>query len=290
MYKHFKISARQKISAQGFSVSVGAVLLCLGACAVSHYAAYFIGLIEKLLPEIHGITYLFLFLKFLIFSAVFLLFSPLLLGAFRVFVLIARGEKPKLSQVFYYKGNGLYKSAFIFSFFMMLKVYLRALISFIPLMVCILVFLLTPVNNSINPLLGTVIISVLAVAGVFLLIFLSASLLYAPVSFTMMPRVSVGNHFRRSKEICKNRKAEIVLFFLYFTHWFLLGFFVIPLLWTVPYFLITSVIFSFSLEEKYNKGYQSGKISGGIYSQSFPQDKNTIDNSAVRSYNLLQEN
>lgn len=290
MYKHFKISARQKLSAEGFSVSAGAVLLCIGACAVSHYAAYFIGLIEKLLPEIQGITYLFLFLKFLIFSAVFLLFSPLLLGAFRVFVLIARGEKPKFSEIFYYRGNGLYKSAFIFSFFIMLKLYIRTFISFIPLTICILVFYSAPVSDSINPLLGTIIISVLTAAGIFLLIFLSASLIYAPVSFTMMPGIPVGNHFRRSKEICRNRKCEIVLFFLHFTHWFLLGFFVIPLLWTVPYILVTSVIFSFSLEEKYNKGYQSGKISGGIYSQSFPQDKNTIDNSAVRSYNLLQEN
>lgn len=256
MFRRLKLTARDKLSKGGISLSVGAVMVCFLGIAASSYIAYLVGLLGNLIPFFKDSGFLLPAIQGIFCAASLFLFSPLFWGCFRIFLLIARDEQPKLSEVFYYFSNGLYKCALKFSFFLLIKILARLLISFIPLILALVLFIFTSLRNTTNPILGTAIISILAVLGIALFVYLSTSLVYAPTAFTMMPRINCGAHFRRSKEICQNQKGDIILFFLSFILWFLLGFFIIPLLWTVPYFFVTLVIFSFHLENRYNNKFK----------------------------------
>lgn len=256
LFRRLKLNAREKLSKGGISLSVAAVMVCFMGIAASGYTAYLAGLLAGLIPKVQEIGFLLPSIQVFFCTAALFFISPLFWGCYRIFVLIARDEKPGLSQVFYYTGNGLYRHALKFSFFLLIKILARLLLSFMPLIIALLLFVFTSLRNTTNPILGTALISILAVLGIALFVYLSTFLIYAPTAFTMMPRINCGAHFRRSREICRNQKGDIILFFLSFILWFLLGFFIIPLLWTVPYFFVTLVIFTFHLENRYNNKFK----------------------------------
>lgn len=256
LFRRLKLNAREKLSKGGISLSVAAVMVCFLSIAAGSYTAYLAGLLAGLIPEIGKIEFLLPSIQVFFCAAVLFLFSPLFWGCYRVFVLIARDEKPGLSEVFYYTGNGLYRHALKFSFFLLIRVLANLFLSFIPLILALLLFVFTSLRSSTNPIAGAAIISILAVFGLALFVYLSIFLVYAPTAFTMMPRINCGAHFRRSREICRNQKGDIILFFLSFILWLLPGFFIIPLLWTVPYFFVTLVIFTFHLENRYNNKFK----------------------------------
>lgn len=225
------------------------------AVGASSYLSYLSGLIAGLIPYAGDNYFLISAVQTVFFAAPLFLLSPLFWGCYRVFLLIARDERPPLSEIFCYFGNGLFKCALKFTFFLSVKILTRLFVSFIPLAASLLIFIFTPLRGSINPVFAAAAVSVLSALGAALFVYLSASLVYSPTAFTMMPEVSCKTHFRRSRDICQNQKGDIILFFLSFILWFLLGFFIIPMLWTIPYFFVTLIIFSFHLEKRYNSKF-----------------------------------
>lgn len=257
MFKALKLTAKAKLSHGGISLSVGAVMVCLLTAAAGNYLSYLIGLLGSLIPGIEQTGFLLPVIQGIFCAAAMFFFSPLFLGCYRLFLLIARDEQPKLSEIFYYGGNGLYKCALKFSFSLLIRVLARLLISFLPLLVVVALFVFTPLKNTTNPIVGAAVFSIFIVLGLILFVYLCTSLFYAPTAFTMMPQINTNAHFRRSKEICQNQKGNIILFYLSFIPWYLLGFFIIPILWITPYFFVTMIIFSFYLENKYKNKFKT---------------------------------
>lgn len=257
MFRRLKLTAKNKLSHGGISLSAAAVMISLLAAAAGNYSAYLIGLLGSLIPNMENNSLLLAAAQGIIFAAVLFFSSPLFLGCYRLFLLIARDEQPKLSEIFYYGNNGLYKYALKFNFFLVIKVLARLLISFVPLLGILMLFICTPLKNTANPVIGTAVISIFAVLGIALFVYLCTSLIYAPTAFIMMPQINCGAHFRRSKEICQKQKGDIVLFFLSFTPWYFLGFFIIPILWIAPYFFVTMIVFSFHLENRYKNKFKN---------------------------------
>ena len=257
MFKALKLTAKAKLSHGGISLSVGAVMVCLLTAAAGNYLSYLIGLLGSLIPGIEQTGFLLPVIQGIFCAAAMFFFSPLFLGCYRLFLLIARDEQPKLSEIFYYGGNGLYKCALKFSFSLLIRVLARLLISFLPLLGVVMLFVFTPLKNTTNPLVGAAVFSIFIVLGLILFVYLCTSLFYAATAFTMMPQINSNAHFRRSKEICQNQKGKIILFYLSFIPWYLLGFFIIPILWITPYFFVTMIIFSFYLENKYKNKFKT---------------------------------
>lgn len=257
MFKALKLTAKAKLSHGGISLSVGAVMVCLLTAAAGNYLSYLIGLLGSLIPGIEQTGFLLPVIQGIFCAAAMFFFSPLFLGCYRLFLLIARDEQPKLSEIFYYGGNGLYKCALKFSFSLLIRVLARLLISFLPLSGVVALFVFTPLKNTTNPIVGAAVFSIFIVLGLILFVYLCTSLFYSATAFTMMPQINSNSHFRRSKEICQNQKGNIILFYLSFIPWYLLGFFIIPILWITPYFFVTMIIFSFYLENKYKNKFKT---------------------------------
>lgn len=257
MFKALKLTAKAKLSHGGISLSVGAVMVCLLTAAAGNYLSYLIGLLGSLIPGIEQTGFLLPVIQRIFCASAMFFFSPLFLGCYRLFLLIARDEQPKLSEIFYYGGNGLYKCALKFSFSLLIRVLARLLISFLPLSGVVALFVFTPLKNTTNPIVGAAVFSIFIVLGLILFVYLCTSLFYAATAFTMMPQINSNSHFRRSKEICQNQKGNIILFYLSFIPWYLLGFFTIPILWITPYFFVTMIIFSFYLENKYKNKFKT---------------------------------
>lgn len=233
------------------------VFLAVGA---SSYLSCLSGLLTGLIPSAGDNYFLISSVQTVFFAVSLFLFSPLFWGCYRIFFLIARDERPPLSEIFCYFENGLYRRALKFTFFLAVKILLRLFVSFIPLGASMMIFIFTPLKNSISPVFAAASVSVLTAAGTALFVYLSAGLVYAPTSFTMMPTLSCSAHFRRSADICRNQKGDIILFFLSFILWYLLSFFIIPMLWTVPYFFVTFIVFSFHLEKRYNNKFSPSAV------------------------------
>lgn len=234
-------------------------MICMLAVAASSYLSYLVFLCTGLIPNIEYIPFLRSFVHGFVFAVSLLFASPLFLGCYRLFLLIARNEKPRCMEIFYYFQNRLYKAALSFGFSLFLRVLARFVLSFIPLAAVLLLSVFTSFKN-IDIIWGTAIISIAAVFGIALFVYLSVSLFYAPIAFTLLPTVSTSSHFRRSKEICRKQKGEIILFFLSFIPWYLLCFFIIPIIWAVPYFSVSMIILGFNIETHYS-GTASIRVS-----------------------------
>ena len=234
MFKALKLTAKAKLSHGGISLSVGAVMVCLLTAAAGNYLSYLIGLLGSLIPGIEQTGFLLPVIQGIFCAAAMFFFSPLFLGCYRLFLLIARDEQPKLSEIFYYGGNGLYKCALKFSFSLLIRVLARLLISFLPLLGVVMLFVFTPLKNTTNPIVGAAVFSIFIVLGLILFVYLCTSLFYAATAFTMMPQINSNAHFRR-----------------------LLGHIIIPILWITPYFIVTMIIFSIYLENNYKNKFKT---------------------------------
>ena len=167
MFKALKLTAKAKLSHGGISLSVGAVMVCLLTAAAGNYLSYLIGLFGSLIPGIEQTGFLLPVIQGIFCAAAMFFFSPLFLGCYRLFLLIARDEQPKLSEIFYYSGNGLYKCALKFSFSLLIRVLARLLISFLPLLVVVALFVFTPLKNTTSPIVGAAVFSIFIVLGAY---------------------------------------------------------------------------------------------------------------------------
>lgn len=258
MYKQLKLTARKKLSGGNLCLCVGAVLVSFLVLVTSNYLGYLaVGILGLIFSTENLLLSSFVYI--IISAAAFFLLSPILLGCFKIFFLVASGERPKLFELFSYIDKEQYQKALCFNFFLIIKLLARFVISYSAVAAAILLFVLLSLGTVVPPILVLFILSILTVLGIFLFLFLSSTLLYAPVSFMKFNDLPVLYHFHCSKEICKKSSVEILLFFMSFLPWLFLSCFIIPLLWTIPYIFVTSIVLGISLEKRYTDSEQSEK-------------------------------
>lgn len=253
MYKQLKLTARKKLSGGNLSFCAGAVMICFLVFLTGSFSASAAANILNMLPLPVDYKWIVSAIWLLICTSVTFALSPILLGCFRLFFLAVMGEQPKLSELFHYMNKSLYKKAVFFCFSMAIGFLVIFAASFLLLAIVSILFQVLSLGSVVHPIVGLIILSLLAVIGVFSFIAISSQLMYAPVSFVRFPDSPVLFHFQRSRNICRNRFPEIFIFYISFIPWFFLSYLVIPLLWTIPYYFVAMIVFCLGLEKQYEQ-------------------------------------
>lgn len=186
-----------------------------------------------------------------IFSAVFSLsvMFPLIYGVMRWFWLVTGGSDPSISEIFhYFSSAAVFGKAVLVSVGIFWRLVVGAVISFLPY-VLLNIVTLPDFYNRLGITMPTwmdsltTLIPILEVLG-FLLLMLWVSL-YA-MFYTVMfnnPSQSAHSIIRSSVKITRNRRMRFVVFVFSFLGWFFLNLTVLPLIFTVPYFMASLAVY-----------------------------------------------
>ncbi len=186
-----------------------------------------------------------------VFSAVFSLsvMFPLIYGVMRWFWLVTGGSDPSVSEIFhYFSSASVFGKAVLVSVGLFFRLVVGAIISFLPYVLLNIVTLpdfysrlnitMPTWMDSLTPL-----IPVLEMLG-FLLLILWVSL-YA-MFYTVMfnnPSMSAHSIITTSVKITRNRRVRFVVFVFSFFGWFALNLLVLPMIFTMPYFIASLAVY-----------------------------------------------
>jgi uncharacterized membrane protein len=186
-----------------------------------------------------------------IFSAVFSLsvMFPLIYGVMRWFWLVTGGGDPSLSEIFYYFSSfAVFKKAVLVSIGLFIRLVIGAVLSFLPYVILNVVTLpdfYTRFSITMQTWVDrlTTLIPVLEVMGfLFLMFWVSLYAMFYTVMFNN-PTQSAHSIIRASVKMTRNRRVRFVVFALSFLGWFLLNTLVIPLVFTMPYFMASLAVY-----------------------------------------------
>ncbi len=187
-----------------------------------------------------------------------LILFPIILGLIRFFNRTLINEKDNPISVFYYfseKRLYLKSLSFILRFFA--KAIIRAILLFLPAI--FMKILTTDAFYSFFDLnipfwssnLQPIIIGLNIVASVFLVFYLINQYL-APCLFVIDESIDIDECFLMSKIISKKSSVDYIFMVFSFVGWIVLSVLWVPLLFTVPYFLIAYIIHSRQAFYEYN--------------------------------------
>ncbi len=186
-----------------------------------------------------------------LFSAVFSLavMFPLIYGVLRWFWQVTGGGDPAVGEIFYYfSSSRLFFKSLGLSFGLFWRLIVGALVCFFPYN--ILGVLTEPafyaevgiampvVMQSFTPLVDT-----FEFLGFFaLLLYIAVYAMFYTVLFSE-PQLSSHRTIKESKSVSKSNRVRFIGFIFSFFGWFLLSPLVLPLLFTIPYFLSSLTVF-----------------------------------------------
>lgn len=194
----------------------------------------------------------------LILAYVFLLF-PLYLGLLRFFWrLIYDAIDMPLSVFYYFSSFGLYKKSMKLIFTLLLKVFIVAILVFLPV-VAVLLFSKGTIFNFFGANVPVWTANLDAVMGIInfiaVVILLGILLKYhlVPLLIVADEEMDIDEAFNMSVVISKKANLEFISLIASFVGWILLSLFAIPLIFTLPYMLTAyCVYFRFTVAE-YNE-------------------------------------
>ena len=217
-------------------------------------------------------TFALVFNKMVILQIIFgvLLFTcifwPVLMGAIRFFWVFTEHKTNKIEAIFYYFSNfKVYSRAVKAVILLGLKIFLIAFLSFIP---CFISSLLEGswVYNTFDfnvPLWSAnlrLITDFLKFAGTALTVFLSLKYYLYPVVAVMDESLYLMEAMHISEMISKQSISAFASLVVSFIGWFLLSLLGLPLVYTLPFFLISYVVHSRFAIVNYNLNLQ--RVSG----------------------------
>ena len=193
---------------------------------------------------------------------------PLGLGTARWCYLAAKGESAGVLEVFYYYNKGwLFFRAVGFSIAYLLRALFFGVLCAVPGIAVLIVASSGIVMRDFAPLaaLGLIFGVLLLAFGAVLFCIFMLRYLAAPFAAVEFEDKSVRKCFRISKERMYGFKFSAFVLMLTYVPWLILGFFVVPLLFVLPYFLVGIATFCKWMlygqvqEEKAEKEQQEGK-------------------------------
>lgn len=186
---------------------------------------------------------MFIMILFLVFEILFVaamvFLSPVYTGALRYYEMLANNKEADISQVFYYLTKDRYFPALSFNIALIGRYIAYGIISFIPALIC---GIAAGILSNIYP--GSIAAAVMIILSVFILItclvlFYAVTRKYFAASYLFVDddlNICGRDCIRASKILMKNNTAKPVKLFVSFIPWFLLCFFVFPLIYVFPYY------------------------------------------------------
>lgn len=202
----------------------------------------FAGILSPIFSESRIIKVIILFL---LFASVF---WPIFMGALRCFWVLTEQQEFDIGSVFYYFSSfNRYKRAVKTVMLLALRVFLIGFICLIPCLISSLFehsWIYTTLNSDV-PLWSVnlqLITDFLKIAGIILTVCISFKYYLTPIVAVMDESLYLMETIHISKMISKHSSGAFASLILSFFGWFLLSLFGIPLVYTLPYFLISYVV------------------------------------------------
>ncbi len=184
----------------------------------------------------------------ILFPLILLVVFPVFLGSVRVFWKIANSEKQYVFDVFYYFSNkSEYKRAVKFAVVVILPLFITSTIAFLPSAVLIAISkgvffeslrLSFPVIAMFCGFLG----QLLGVAAFIYIMVVLFNYYTAVFLFTVNTEITPVECIKTSRTLAKFTRGIYVPHFFGYIGWILLSAFVLPLVFTLPYLLMSYVI------------------------------------------------
>lgn len=179
-----------------------------------------------------------------------LLFTPFTLGALRWFWMLAHGKDCSVRDVFYYfSSSRFFLKTVALSFLLFLRVVLGAVVCFLPY--ALLNVVITPeLYNAFGVSMPVVIsgifplVQFFKLAGGLLFVFWCFRYSLFFVALFNQPQMSANAMISYSVKITKGKLFRLTGFAVSFIGWLVLCILVLPLLFVVPFFMASLVIFA----------------------------------------------
>ena len=176
------------------------------------------------------------------------IFWPVFMGAIRYFWVAVEQKECGIDEVFYYFSSFLrYKKAVKTVTLLLLKVFLIGVVALIPCMVSSL-FEHSWIYNTLKsdvPLWSAnlqLITDFLKIAGIAVTFWLSLKFYLVPIVAVMDENLALMDAIHISEMISKQSLSAFSGLIISFLGWFLLSLLGIPIVYTLPYFLISYVV------------------------------------------------
>ncbi len=192
-----------------------------------------------------------LLLKTVAFLLLFIaIFSPIFMGTIRYFWVLTEQKEYSLEAVFYFFSSlSRYKRAVKTAVLVLLRVFLIGFLCLIPCMISSLLehsWIYTTLNSEV-PLWSAnlqLITDFLKIAGIIVTVCLSLKYYLVPIVAVMDESLYLMEAIHISEMISKQSLSAFAGLIVSFFGWFLLSLLGIPLIYTLPYFLISYVVHS----------------------------------------------
>lgn len=186
-----------------------------------------------------------------VFSSLYTIFIslPFFLGVLRWFWILNSEGDVKLIEIFYYFSSGkLFRKAVGLSLCVFIKVLLTAVICFLPFILWSIAFdpALYDTFNVAMPIWMSGLFPVaefLNFLGLFFFGLFSLRYLNIYIPLFAEPTLNIRKTFRFANKLIHGRLFRFLGFLLSFFGWFLLSLFVLPLLFTLPFFLSSLCVY-----------------------------------------------
>ncbi len=238
--KIIRHQARQKLKANGFVKA----LFGLGILAVFYMVFDGVAYLETILSDvIEADKTLDFILRVSCRSVAIIVFAmllPALMGYIKMFY-TENDEYDMSDVVYFFKDFKTYFKSIAYIFSFLLRMIVPAVLSFLPVFtfIALKTYLF---DESINDTLYSVTLVVLTLLSSVVLLIYSTKYFLSLKLFCENQELKLKYYFETSKSLMSGHSKEVVKLCLSFTPWILLSFTVLPLLYTIPYFLQATCI------------------------------------------------
>lgn len=197
-----------------------------------------------------------------VFSAVFSLavMFPLTFGVMRWFWLVTGGSDPSIGEIFHYFSSAkMYFKTLGLSAGLYLRLIFGAIVCFAPYIAISMLtapdlynrfgFAMPVVMDSLTPL-----VSIFGSLGFVALLMWASTYAFCYTVVFSEPELSVHRTIKRSINVSKGFRFNSVCFFFSFFGWMLAGLLVLPLIFSVPYFLSSFAVYGREVYRTRNRG------------------------------------
>lgn len=179
----------------------------------------------------------------LIIIASFFIFGPIKLGVSRFYYFVSKGESPSVAEIFYYfKNKKNYLRSLSYWINIALRMLLWGIVCMLPGIITLFVsgtFTMSPTidaNLKIFALMLTILSNLFLIAGS--VIYFIIVLRYFLTSYIVISRedMEIKECINISFSSMKGHRTSVLKLYITFIPWLIACFFVLPLLYVVPYF------------------------------------------------------
>lgn len=257
--KTVRLQAKQGLSKDNWGKAVAVVIFSACTVLVAQAIGSLVSLLGDSFPELikeplanAGALSAYVLVQLLSIVILFA-FSPMMIGMISFFNALAKGEKAEFSMIYnWFSDTQRYRKAVLFClqlavrYLMWMFVCLLPMAFFLPLLTSDAFEFSPAVHNSLLIVFGIYI-----TAAVIFFLAATAKYFLAPYLLIDHPELSVIACINASVLYMRGNRLKYVRLVLSFLPWFLLCFFVVPVLYVAPYFQASCAVSAKWLRESF---------------------------------------